>query len=409
MNKETNPRHVYRPVPCPAYDVEGMEKWLSDQAEKGLFLTKDGFFINFASFERGEPRRAKYRLEAAQKSTSMWADNGGEPDPEQIELSEKYAWEYIAKRGDFYIYRSFDPEARELNTDPAVQALALNAVKKRQRGSIINLVIWTVIYPLIFLRGGILLTIIHMKTWLFLLTAILVLWMIADGVTAFLSLHKLQKKLRKDGSLQADKDWRKGIIPYYAKQTAELILAIVLICICFSRWSDSVMDTDKMQLDKYTGSLPFAAMSDFADADITNYRMTMTGLNFNTIKQWSDFLAPQCIEYNENAEITLSDGTVLNGGYGVDYYETRHPAIAGRLAREMYHIDSGEKNFEPMETPDLDADYDMIYTYWNIVHFPVVIIQNGNRVLRAYFHQSYDCTVPFEQWASILAQSIDIK
>ena len=102
-NEYKKERHTHHLPPCPAYDVEGMERWLSDMAHKGLFLTKDGFFAGVATFEYGSARSAKYRLEAAQKSTSMWSENGGEPDPEQVELSERYSWSYIAKRGDFYI------------------------------------------------------------------------------------------------------------------------------------------------------------------------------------------------------------------------------------------------------------------------------------------------------------------
>ena len=37
-------RRCLRPVPCPDYDVEGMESWLSDMSARGLFLTEDGFF-----------------------------------------------------------------------------------------------------------------------------------------------------------------------------------------------------------------------------------------------------------------------------------------------------------------------------------------------------------------------------
>ena len=128
--KNERERYAYRLPPCPAYDIAGVENWLSDLAEEGLFLTKDGFFAGFAIFEYKAPQKAKYRLEAAQKKPGMWSDDG-EPDQDQLELSEKYSWEYIAKRGDFFIYRSLDPSARELNTDPDVQALALNTVKIR--------------------------------------------------------------------------------------------------------------------------------------------------------------------------------------------------------------------------------------------------------------------------------------
>jgi hypothetical protein len=43
----------------------------------------------------------------------MLSDDGGEPDPEQVELSKMYSWEYVAKRRDFYIYRSFELSAGE--------------------------------------------------------------------------------------------------------------------------------------------------------------------------------------------------------------------------------------------------------------------------------------------------------
>ena len=31
-------RRAYRLPPCPAWDVEGMERWLEDMAERGFFL-----------------------------------------------------------------------------------------------------------------------------------------------------------------------------------------------------------------------------------------------------------------------------------------------------------------------------------------------------------------------------------
>ena len=56
------PKHVYRLPPCPAYDIEGMESWLSDMAANGLLLSADGFFAGFAIFEKSEPRAVRYRL-----------------------------------------------------------------------------------------------------------------------------------------------------------------------------------------------------------------------------------------------------------------------------------------------------------------------------------------------------------
>lgn len=150
MAQEAHTRTVYRRPPCPSYDVEGTEAWLTDLAREGLLLESDGFFAGFAAFEKTAPTRVKYRLEAAQKHASLWSEDGGEPDEAQVELCAQYRWEYVARHGQFYIYRSDDPSARELNTDPKVQALALNAVKKRLVSDLTSLLVWTVLYPLLF-------------------------------------------------------------------------------------------------------------------------------------------------------------------------------------------------------------------------------------------------------------------
>lgn len=408
MDNKLAGRQIHRLPPCPAYDVEGMESWLSDQAAKGWFLTKDGFFAGVATLEQGTPRPAKYRLEAAQKSTSLWAEDGGDPDPEQIELSERYSWEYLGKRGDFYIYRSFDPTARELNTDPQVQAMALNAVKKRQRGTVFHLAVWAVIYPLLLCRGSILLTMIHIRTWLFLLAAFFVCWLVAEEVLALVSLRRLQKKLKEGGCLQRHKDWHRNAAFYHGRRAVKLGLAIVLLCIGLNAWSDSVLNTNKIPLDDYTGTLPFAVMRDFAAEEPISYCSTMVGLDlgFNTVEEWSDWLAPRCIDYNEQARICLPDGSVLDGGYYVDYYETNSPAIAKLLAQEIYRIDRRNSGFEPTDPPALDAGYDLLYAYTDELHFPTVVIQTENRVVRASFYQTSDSTIPLDRWAGAVANSL---
>ena len=405
MSQE-NGRHTYRLPPCPAYDVEGMERWLSGLAQEGLFLARDGFFCGLATFERGEPRFAKYRLEAAQKSTSMWAEDGGEPDPEQVELSQRYAWEYIAKRGDFYIYRSFEPGARELNTDPAVQALALDAVKKRRIREILQLLIWITLYAACALHG-LLLIVIEVRTWFFLLTAGFVLWAVADSAAAFVHLGRLQKKLKSGLPLDTDKDWKKRTLRYCGKNILQIAIGIALVCIFLHNWSVSVLDEDKVPLGEYTGELPFATMADFAGEEDADYRRTMTGMGsgFNYVREWSDWLAPRCIKYAEHARITLSDGRVLDGGLYIDYYETLSHSLAKTLAKEWLSVDRSEKNFELMETPELGADY--AEAYYNNIHFPTVILQKGTVVVHACFYQtSTNYTMVFEDWADIIADSI---
>lgn len=405
----SEPRYAHRLPPCPAYDVEGMESWLGELAGEGLLLAPDGFFAGVGTFERTEPRTVRYRLEAAQKSTSMWADDGGDPDPEQVALGRAYTWDYVAKRGDFYIYRTFDPQARELNTDPQVQALALEAVKKRRWGAVSSVLFWAVLYPLAMLRGGVLLTVIDMGTWLFLLTAGFVLWMLADAVHELVWLGRLQKRLRAGDVLTRRKDWRKRSALYHWKNAAQIILALVLVGIFLHKWSVSAMNKDKVQLDQYTGTLPFASMSELAGGEVSDLEMTMMGLSlgFNSIEEKSDWLAPRCIHYMEHSRLTLSDGRVLDGGLYVDYYEAASPWVARQLARESYRLDRLDqhgKHFKPINPPELDAEF--LRAYSSSLHFPTLLLQDGRVVLRAYFYQTSQFTLDFDEWAKVMGESV---
>ena len=413
MEKEQGPRIVHRLAPCPSYDVEGTEAWLTDLAQEGLLLDEDGFFAGFAAFRRAAPQRVKYRLEAAQKSTSLWSGDSGEPDEAQVELCAQYQWEYVARRGEFYIYRSCDPSARELNTDPKVQALALNAVKKRLRGNFLSLLVWTVLYPMLFLRAGLFTTVLGLGTWRFLLLAALVIWQIADAAAALRSLSRLQKKLRRGLYPAHTKDWRSGALRYHLKNVMQGLLTIVLAVVLLCSWSDSIMDADRLPLSEFSGTLPFASMRDFAAFDgsaVTDYRETMTGLSFNSVCDSSDWLAPRRISYHEVADVTRADGTHLNGGLYIDYYETISPWLAHRLLRERWRYDRHQPQYLPLEAPALPADETVAYS--STLHFPTVLIRRGSVFVRAYFYQFDDpgsVTLTLDEWSALLNGSLSEK
>lgn len=86
MSQMTNEiKYTHRIAPCPAYDVAGTEQWLTDMARRGLHLAPDGFALGIVSFERGEPREVRYRLEAIPKQGFF--DDSDRPDDEAVELA----------------------------------------------------------------------------------------------------------------------------------------------------------------------------------------------------------------------------------------------------------------------------------------------------------------------------------
>ena len=399
-------KRKYLLPPCPSYDVEGMESWLCDMAKEGWLLAEDGFFCGIAAFERNDGKEVRYRLEPAEKKRRGWLEDSRDPDPEAMELNQKYNWSYVARRGEFYIYRTFEPGTRELNTDPMVQALALNSVKKRQVSTVISIVLWITLYLGLTIYSGIFLIMIHMKTWVFLFGTFLVMWIFADLLAACISLSRFERKLRQ-GEFPQTKNWKKKTKWYYGKHISRFILIAVFAGIMLHGWSVSVLNEDKIQLDQYTGDLPFASMREFAGDEDYSYRMTMFGmdLGFNTIRQWSDWLSPQCIDYQENAQIVFEDGKIMDGGLSVHYYETINSFLAQRVAEEIYRADGREKGFAVLETPNMDADF--VAAYMEMRIFPTVLIRKNNIVIRASFYQlSSTGELELEEWAKIMGDSV---
>lgn len=404
MREKKEDHHVYRLPPCPAYDVEGMESWLTDMAGRGLVLVEDGIFAGAGVFKRGGSENMKYRLEAAPKSTSMWAEDMGEPDPEAAALNGKYGWKYVAKRGEFYIYAASKQGARELNTDPAVQALTLTAVKKRRIAATFQLFFWLILYSALQIRDTFILTMIQTGTWLFLLGAFIVCWISGEALAEVIYLGRLQKKLFAGASLDHKKDWRKRTGFYYGKKCLRMVLICVWLFCLLDRWNTHVLGEDKMRLEDYQGELPFADMEDLAGEGEYRFQRTRLGDEWDYVKEWSDWLAPVNMTWREHGAITWEDGITVTGGLYVDYHETISPQIAEWLAMEYYRYDMRGKDSALLETPALAADYAAVYL--NDVHFPTVVIQEDAIVIHVTFYQNYSeqRQIPLEEWVEIVAE-----
>ena len=393
-------KKVYRIPPCPDYDVESMESWLTDMAADGCVLVEDGIFAGVATFEKTQPQKLKYRLEAAQKSTSMWADDGGEPDPEAVELSKLYGWKYVAKRGRFYIYCSDDPTVREMNTDPQVQALALDYVRKSQRDHVFTIIWWTLMYPLIGIRGALLLFSVNVGSWLMLMALGCVIWGIINSAIGLSHLNRMKKDLLETGQLYTGRNWKDGRTKYLFTETCRVLLIIVWIIAAFIGVYRASDDSNATPLKDFSGEVPFATMADFAPDG--EYELENWGFS-NSVRIWDDLLSPCSVDWDELAHIDLPDGRTLEGGLYVDYNELPYDWMAAWAAKE-YWISDLKKREKSLELPQLDLDYAVGYTDGI---FPTVILRKDNKVIHAYFYQtSDDYRMDLARWVTILADSI---
>ncbi len=397
---------LFRLPPCPPYDIEGMESWLGDMAARGWMLEEGSFFLGFAGFEKAGPASVRYRLEAAPRHASDWDDNGGAPDPEAEALNADFGWEYVARRGQFYIYRSSSADSPELHTDPRVQALAVKAVEKRRTVQYLNLVLVLGVNLFsVLLRGNsLLLAAAEAGLPITLLTFLLTLWLLGDGEREVVHLGRLKKRLAAGEALRHDGNWQKGQRTYFGRRLARLLLFLLWLILLMRLWAWEAAGTGKEPLADYRGTLPFADIRDFAEGDFT---VTMTGLPYCSVTDHSNAFLRRCVHLSETARVTRPDGTVLEGGLYVDYYDARWEWLASALARELMRVDRAKagKWWETPDSPDFGLDETAAYR--NEYHFPCVVLRQGRKVLRAMFAEiGPEANMTMEEWAGILADSI---
>ena len=394
-------KHLIRLPPCPDYDIAGTETWLADMAREGWLLGESGFFCGLAFFDRAEPREMTYRLSAALRPTGAYSENGGFPDEGEQELNTTFGWDYVGNRGQFHIYRTPGRVERELHTDPAVQALAVEAVRKRQRKSALHGLAWLILFPLICFRSLVLLLI-------FLGLGLCFLWTACYLVNAAGSLWRvfyygrLKRRLEAGEELEHQKDWRRERRFYRVRQGGRwllLALAIGGTLLTFHRSNKSELPTAE-----FTGAVPFATLADLAGGEVRDYE-TVPGAHDRGYC-WTSSLG-STVEWDETAAMTGADGTPYSGRLYVLYHEAAFEWLAKGLAENYRYWQNNwlrREKAEELPLPDLGLDEARAYLWEN----PTVVLRQGNKVLRASYREigPEESRLTLEEWAGILAGSI---
>ena len=215
MVEKKDTKSVHRIIPCPDYDVTGVECWLSYMAERGYILRDGGVFRGIAAFDRCEPKKVRYRLQPAQKGFVIY-DNDG-PSDDEVELNGAFGWKYVAKYGVFNIYRADDMDAREMDTDTEVQAMAMNSLHRSQRFNIIWMSIWIIVYLAIVFTSQPFLSMVNRGSLISIALVLCVIIFIVTGLVKAVSLYRLRRKILDGDSLGSGTNWRRGARIYTVK------------------------------------------------------------------------------------------------------------------------------------------------------------------------------------------------
>lgn len=388
------PKYAYRFCPCHSYDIEGIQTWLEDLAAEGLILTKESAFVGFLTFARTAPRRFRYRLEAIRKNNGLFGRSNSVS--EFHEIAAQFGWEFVCEYGTFQIFRTDDPQARELNTDPTIQAATLKQLGNQQIANLFFALIYVILMSLLrhwswfrFFYSSI--AVGPLATTLFLLFWASILFMSAFNLY---QLYRLRRKLRQ-GLLNGRKT--PGIWSWLRT------LPGAILCICFVLWVHSLTLVAPIHdLSEYPQDPPFVTLTDLANQeDAAEYDTFMDDF-YNKYTLFSRSVSPVNIEWKENITFTRPDGSTYSGHMILTYHETCGEWFARGLADDYYAKERARYNkFQDLEAPDLGVDSIRVYSSYNLY----VLIQHDNIVVEAVISLNDSTDDPaWLRWAEAMSQ-----
>lgn len=388
---------TYRICPCHSYDLEGIQTWLEELAASGLHLS--GRVPGFLRFEKSTPRKSRYRLEPNPNTFNRYRRT----QTDLRYLAGEFGWEFVLRYGAFDIYRTDDSEAPELNTDPRVQAITLNALKQERTNRLLLLAMHFLIslflYPSVryFFLNAVLIGPVYVCTvcllflWVFLILAVDLWW-----------IHHAQQKLLLGGDLSCQPHRKHLAVLHVSMRTIPVVLLPILLALLCTGFVGTNRD---IPLSDHPGDPPFITYADLAETgDFQHIETGVIALNGYTT--WDQALAP--VNYRWRELGNFSDEPGVARSLTVDYHKTTSEWFARGLAEDYYRQakHSGQsfiQYYAGFDYPDLGVDYYQVY-HVGLSHY--VLLQHGNTVIRADIsYQGNDDTL-WLRWAEAMAQQL---
>ena len=375
-------KQVHRLCPCDQSDIEGIQSWLEDMAEQGLFLVEDGVFCGIFTFERKAPRKVAYRLDVAQKRKPRFLESADELSNEEVELYRSMGWEYLLQYGEFRVYRSEMGDAPELNTETETHAITINLLKKKYRRSCVSAILMALLWLVGsngFLRYGILMA-VTVGVVFALSMYIFALWVVITPLCRAFRFRRYEKRLLAGDDLNRRVDWKKRS----AASITARVLPVLLCCgIAFGLLSALARTGDEVPNGEYPGDPPFATVADVFPGGVISGDNVWMDYGTHSVSKTA---VSQNTEWNQSCDVTTQDGAQYFCILRLSYHETASEWIAQGLEKDYYVYDASRyhgKRFEDLQVPELGVDSVRAYNSYGSVY---VLMRQDNRVIHGVVH-----------------------
>ena len=394
---------MLKTIPYYFYQVDAIESWLDEQAQKGLFLLETRLGTAM-SFRKETPRAVRYRIDV--KRSIGYTD-----EKARIAAYREMGWEYVCDLTPYLdIYRCDDPAAPELNTDPALQALTLARMNRQTLGQMAGYLVQLLLNSLFFfgsalfwVQGGPILMLAALGLWagLPILLGLAVLW--ADCGLRLWGLARQRRKLAHGRELDHKKNWRIGKNRWWVWRGTSAVLTVAMLAsILWLQLGSEAAYTHPLEESAFP--LMPAPLAEELGAE----PKLRPEYNTDRMTSHSDPLFTYR-EANQWADLRTAQGTITLD-WDITYIRTATPWLSHQAATALRHARrfGAFSRAEVQTVSGLAADE--AFT-WDNGFSTVLLLRRGREValVQLFSHYAGDTAdaLPLDVWAPLLAERLN--
>lgn len=325
-------KRVRKLIPVDSLDLTGLEVWLEEMAARGLHLERLG--RSTALFLRGEPAAVRYRLEPLEGVKGRdWAEYDA--------VLAGDGWELVADEVEntCRLYRTADPNAPEVHTDPVVQSFVLERLVRRQRrGLALSLVLFAAMLVLLVwlqLRRdrGFVLWLVENASPILLFFPLLMVLLVLDLGSSLKQLRRLgqlKDQLAQGFPLQRERTYRRRYLSHATVWLPNLVLFLTFVVQMGSAFSAWYLPLGEARLP-----FPLPAVTELTEDaaldETPRYTQGFLAEYHNGVHyRWY----PLADLYEVDQCITAEEGAV-EYHLAARWYDLRLPFLAERLTKDL--------------------------------------------------------------------------
>lgn len=327
------------------WEIGRNESWFSHMAEKGFHLQGIGNYLD--TFEKGEPKKTKYRIEILEES----------PSQEQLAVYKEWGWVLVTNKQIFYIFSS--PEnsnSTELHTDQMDQSFALKMISKQIKNnmivvSIAFISIVAIIAYSVYIVDEPYLKLIRRSYFTSLMIGIGYIFVFYEAMRSYFAVKKMKNSLHDGIPINHNQKWKLS----YVGSSAVYILLIAMALMSIFMPFYTAIRRDIYTSKKLTDSLPFIKLVSVESKEVYDY---WHDLNY----YWS-VLSPVQYSLYEGGYVDGEMQEDFSGAYwkvglNTKYYQLAFTSMAEGLLKDLIHryYDSNS-DFELIKMEDSKLDH----------------------------------------------------